>query len=153
MGAEKRYLGVDYGEKRVGLAYADSLGIAMPMPALVYHGKKELWARLKAIIELKGIQHCVVGLPLNMDDTEGPKAKAVREFAEVLSNCCHVAVSFSDERLTTHEVTLPRKKKTVQAEREVRERGVLDSRAAALILQDYLNEQQMSLGEALGGLE
>lgn len=139
----KRYLGIDHGSKRVGLAYADSLGIAFPLPAIVYDKKAQLWEALEVVIKAKHIKHCVVGYPLNMDGTEGSRAQLTKDFAEAIHHRFGVTVSLSDERLTTHTVLNRQQSKTMKVQREERALGYVDSHAAALILQDYLNEEAL----------
>ncbi len=141
----KHYLGIDYGRKRIGLAYADSLGIAFPLHTLSYENSRELWDGLGAVLHQKKIQHCIIGLPLNSDGTEGPRAQEIKAFAEILKKRFALEVDFSDEYLTTQSVkeTKPRPK-SLQAHKKARKQGLVDQQAAALILQDYLNELGMT---------
>lgn len=95
-----RYLAIDLGSRRIGLAISDQqqtlaspLGILRPGP--------ELLDQIARIIKEQGVGGVVVGLPLNMDGTEGPQARKVREFAEVLARQIGVPVHLQDERLTS----------------------------------------------------
>ena len=133
-----RFLGIDPGTKRIGLASGDELGLASPLPALTQVDADLRWTALLEEIRLRRIDELVVGYPLNMDDTVGPKAKEAEEFAERLRGTTGLPVHLVDERLTSHaaESTLPKHKL-----RDLRQSGVVDSRAAAMILQDYLDQR------------
>jgi putative holliday junction resolvase len=132
-----RTLGVDPGRVRIGLAVADDvLRTARPVRTLVRRGDA---ADLPAIAELARdyeITRAVVGLPLNMDGTEGPAARHARVFAAKLEATLGVPVELFDERLSSFE-----------AEQRLRERGVsskdargqVDAEAAAVILQGWLD--------------
>lgn len=141
----KKYLGIDLGRKRVGLAYADEVGIAFPLPPILVEGKTDLLEAVGKVIALKKITHCVVGYPLNMDDSEGARAKEAVIFAEKLQAIFHLPVSLEDERLTTYAAesikTSKKKQKSPLIERKT---GTIDSRAAAIILQDFLDAREPS---------
>lgn len=134
-------LGIDYGEKRIGLAYGDEVGVAVPLPAALGH---DLDTRLQAIeqtIRTRGIDRLVVGYPYNMDGTIGFKAKEVDAFIEQLEQRFALPVERVDESLTTHTVQqgLKATGRASKHTRKDRNSGHVDSRAAALILQDYLD--------------
>lgn len=133
-----RFLGIDPGTKRLGLARGDELGLASPLPALVQPRSEDRWQALLSLIASQRIDEIVVGYPLNMDDSVGPKAKDSEAFAERLRQATKKPVHLVDERLTSHaaEGTLPRAKL-----RDLRSSGIVDSRAAALILQDFLDQR------------
>lgn len=133
-----RFLGIDPGTKRLGLARGDELGLASPLPALVQAEPGERWQALLAAIAGQRVQEIVVGYPLNMDDSIGPKAREAEQLAERLREATGLPVHLVDERLTSHaaEATLPKAKL-----REMRASGIIDSRAATLILQDYLDQR------------
>ena len=130
-----RFLGIDYGSRRVGLSYGDDLGVATPLPALLEADPEKRWAALTAVITQRRITDLVIGYPLNMDDTAGFKAKEVDAFAARLREQFKLPIHLVDERLTSYEAesTIPRSKR-----RDVRASGIIDSRAATLILQDLL---------------
>ncbi len=133
-----RCLGIDLGTRRVGLAYGDELGVATPLPALTQADATAREAALAGVVRARKITDLVLGHPLNMDETVGPKAKEAEAFAAKLRATLGLPVHLVDERLTSHEAeaTIPRKDR-----REVRASGIIDSRAATLILQDFLNER------------
>ncbi len=140
-----RFLGIDYGSRRIGLSFGDELCVATPLPALVEADESRRWAGLLAVIAQRRIQEIVVGHPLNMDDTPGFKAKEVEAFAARLRAETRLPLHLVDERLTSYEAesTIAKSKR-----RDVRASGIIDSRAATIILQDYLNQRFPPLLEA-----
>lgn len=131
-----RFLGIDYGTRRIGLSFGDELGVATPLPAITDAAEEKRWSALLAAVRERRATDLVVGLPLNMDDTEGFKAKEVRVFVERLKAETGMPVHLVDERLTSYEAesTISKSKR-----RDVRGSGIIDSRSATLILQDFLN--------------
>ena len=135
MGA-MRCLGIDYGARRIGLSYGDELGVATPLPAIVDADEAKRWASLVAVIVQRKITDIVMGYPLNMDGTAGFKAKEVEAFAARLRDAVKLPVHLVDERLTSYEAESTIAKSN---RRQVRASGIIDSRAATIVLQDYLN--------------
>ncbi|HNC24860.1 MAG TPA: Holliday junction resolvase RuvX [Opitutaceae bacterium] len=133
-----RCLGIDYGTRRIGLSYGDDLGVATPLPAIVDAAPEQRWSALKAVIAERKATDLVLGYPLNMDDTVGPKAKEAEALAARLKAEVGLPVHLVDERLTSYEAesTIAKAKR-----RDVRASGLIDSRAATLILQDFLNQR------------
>jgi len=133
-----RCLGIDYGTKRVGLAQGDDLGVATPLPALIEIEAAARWAKLAEIIQQRRITDLVLGYPYNMDGSVGFKAKEVDSFAGKLKAQFNLPVHLVDETLTSYaaESTIAKKSR-----REVRDSGLIDSRAACLILQDFLDQR------------
>ncbi len=131
-----RCLGLDYGTRRIGVAFGDDLGVATPLPALAAADPSKRWASLGALLKERRITDVVLGHPLNMDGSIGPKAGEVEEFARRIRSEFGVPVHLVDERLTTYEAesTIAPVKR-----RSVRSTGLIDSRAATIILQDYLD--------------
>jgi len=142
-----RYLGLDHGAKRWGLSYGDELGLALPLPAATAAKSAERFAQVAREIVARKIGALVVGYPYNMDGTAGPKAREVDAFIAELERRFKLPVHRSDERLTSHqaEAEIRQKKskrpRTPAAHRAARATGEVDSRAAALILQDFLDAQ------------
>ena len=146
-----RYLGVDYGERRIGVALSDpSATIAQPLPTLPRRkGKRPPVAKLIAIIAEHDVAGIVVGLPLSLDGEENEWTREVRAFGEKLGTRVDRPVAFIDERMTSvsaeravRSIGLPRR------ERERKER--IDAAAAVLILQSYLDRLRNGLpGENL----
>ena len=135
------YLGIDWGEKRIGLAFADELGIALPLPAAVAASKKERMRHIESMIQQRRAQALVVGYPLNMDGSVGFKAKEVDDFIEELEKRFRLAINRVDERITSHSVEQGLKG---QKKKPSRQSGEIDSRAAAMILQDFIEEKQLN---------
>ena len=133
-----RCLGIDYGTRRVGLAHGDDLGVATPLPALIDEEEAVRWTRLGEMIRRRRITDLVVGYPYNMDGSVGFKAKEVDAFADRLKHQFGLPVHLVDETLTSYaaEESVPKKSR-----RDVRESGLIDSRAACLILQDFLDQR------------
>lgn len=134
-----RCLGIDYGTRRIGLSFGDELGVATPLPAIIDAAPEKRWSALLAMIHQRRVTDLVLGYPLNMDDTAGPKAKEAEALAARLREELNVPVHLIDERLTSYEAesTIAKSKR-----REVRASGLVDSRAATLILQDFLDQQR-----------
>ena len=132
-----RYIGIDLGTRRIGLAFGDELGVATPLAALTAADPGERRRALLQVICDRRADEIVIGHPLNMDDTVGPKAKEAELFAAQLSTELGKPVHLVDERLTSYEAesSIAKSKR-----RAVRASGIIDSRAATLILQDYLNQ-------------
>jgi putative pre-16S rRNA nuclease len=131
-----RFLGVDHGTRRIGLAYGDDIGVATPLPALTAEDPSKRWASLVALLKERRITQVVLGHPINMDGSSGPKAKEVEAFALRIRSEFGLPVHLVDERLTSYEAesTIPPAKR-----RAVRRAGLVDSRAATIILQDFLD--------------
>jgi putative Holliday junction resolvase len=134
-----RTLGIDYGERRVGVAISDPLGsIALGLCTLEVTSMEEAVAKVADICNERDVSTIVVGMPLNMDGSAGPMAQRVEAFFERLSNTVDAVVTTSDERLssaaaerTLLDADMSRKKR----------KGVIDKLAAQVILQGYLDRQ------------
>ena len=133
-----RYLAIDYGLKRTGLAVCDAEEtIASPLTVLAQQYKL-LINEILNIIEEQNIGAIVLGLPLNMDGTEGSRAKIVRQFGKKFQKHTDLPIHFHDERLSSFDaekklsgLNLTRKKKKKH----------LDAIAAAAILQSFIDEK------------
>jgi len=135
-----RILALDYGRVRLGLAVSDSLGLAShPLPALQRSSPGSDVQALRDIIDDREVSRLVIGLPLNMDGSEGLMAAEVRTFATWIGTAIGLPVTFEDERLSTEE-----------AEEYLRSAGLgpsdrkklRDSVAAAVILQTLLERER-----------
>ena len=136
-------LGIDAGERRVGLALSDESRV-LASPVTVLDRRHGLAPVLDSVLDLarrEHVTHIVIGLPLNADGSEGTQARRARDFARVTSRVVGLPVELWDERLSTREAEA-----IVRAQgrnlRRVRERGELDAIAAAAILQDYLDHAE-----------
>ena len=139
-------LGIDYGHKRIGLAYADSeIGVAVPIPAANEQTIEMRIAHIANDIKLRKIQKLVVGYPLNMDGSVSEKAKEVDEFIDKLKTMFLLDIVRVDERLSSYQAESdmlafsPKKTKSLSARKKNRKTGEVDSRASAIFLQEYLD--------------
>lgn len=132
-----RCLGIDYGAKRIGLSYGDEVGVATPLPAATEASPAARWERIATVIRQRRVTDLVVGYPYNLDGTVGFKAQEVDAFVAELKSRFGLPVHLVDETLTSHaaEQTIPKKRR-----RDVRASGLVDSRAATIILQDFLDQ-------------
>ena len=131
-----RFVALDVGDKTIGVAASDELGWSHPVRTI---WRKNLAAdldELAAILEEREATRIVVGLPLNMDDTEGPRAQKTRRFAERLRERFPLPVVLWDERLTTWEAG--RLLREAGARRQKKKERI-DAIAAQLLLQSYLD--------------
>ncbi|MDR0444838.1 MAG: Holliday junction resolvase RuvX [Puniceicoccales bacterium] len=141
-----RFLGIDYGSKRVGLSHGDSeLGIAMPLPMILNGGYRSLWKDLRHVFLSHPWDVFVVGYPFHMDGSIGAKAKEVDAFMVRLEQEFALPVMRSDETLTSEEAlhrfqnSRKMRLRNVTHWQHFRRTGEIDSGAAVLILQDHLN--------------
>ncbi len=134
---DSRLLGLDLGEKTIGLALSDRLlMVATPMETLKRGKFATDAAQLDIIISAQGIGGLVVGLPLNMDGSDGPSAQSARAFGRNWVNHSALPLIFWDERLSTMAVT----RTLLDADASRKRRGeVVDKMAAAYILQGALD--------------
>jgi putative Holliday junction resolvase len=143
-----RFLGIDHGTRRIGLAYGDDIGVATPLPAIASPDPLKRWAAIGAVLKERRITEVVLGHPLNMDGTSGPKALEVEAYAKRIGSEYGLPVHLVDERLTSYEAesTIPPAER-----RSVRRSGLVDSRAATIILQDFLDGRFPKESEPGGG--
>lgn len=135
-----RILGIDLGEKNMGIAVTDPLGcIAYGLTVIKRGDIQDDLLRLKEICAGYQVEEIVVGLPLNMNGSAGPAARRAEIFQELLSRELGMKVYLWDERLTT----LSAEKVLISADMSRRKRkGVRDKMAAALILESFLAGRQ-----------
>ncbi|MEK7727037.1 MAG: Holliday junction resolvase RuvX [candidate division KSB1 bacterium] len=133
----ERVLALDYGQKRVGVAVSDVLLLmAHGRETLQYRSQRDLLDRLLVIIKREGVSLIVVGLPRNMNGTEGEMSQKVRAFIAVLEQHAALPVVAWDERLSSRQAerTLTALGKSTREQRQV-----VDQVAAVFILQSYLD--------------
>lgn len=137
-----RYLGVDYGDVRTGLAVSDAGGMLAGALGLVKAGGMRGMAREVAeAAKREGVVRIIIGLPKNMDGSEGFRAETVRAFAELLSAETDIPLDFMDERLSTCEA---HRYLTDSGTSGKRRKNVVDALSAQIILQDYLDREKNS---------
>ena len=137
-------LAIDYGEVRIGLAVSDMLGIgANPLEIIRRTSEEKDIARIAAIIKDRKVVTVVVGLPLNMNGTEGPMAKAAREFAAKIAGI-GIEVKLWDERLSSRAA----ESVLIQADlSRAKRKKKKDQVAAAWFLQSFLDAKGMGAVE------
>lgn len=132
-------ISVDYGDVRTGVAACDKLQLlASPVTVIKQKDPELLSEEIKKICLEKKAEKIVLGLPKNMDGSEGFRAEACKEFAKLLSGKTGLSVDFQDERLTTvsaHNIL------NATDTRGKKRKAVVDAVSAVLILEDYLRKQ------------
>ncbi len=130
-----RYLALDLGERRIGVAISDMTGmLARPLEIFERTSRAADFAHIGDLVKGHQINIIVMGLPLNMDGTEGRQAAWVHDYGAALAETLNVPVHFWDERLTSEEAADVRR-----SQGKSPARGSLDAIAAAVILQSYLD--------------
>ncbi|MBQ3461620.1 MAG: Holliday junction resolvase RuvX [Clostridia bacterium] len=131
-----RTLGIDYGDARVGVAVSDLLGItAQGVKTIKNTGIKKLLAELKEVIDEYKPEKIIIGLPKNMDGSEGFRAQATREFAKRLEEIYDGKIIFWDERLSSMGAKRYLNETNTRGKKR---KEVLDTVAACIILEGYL---------------
>ncbi len=134
--AKTRSLGLDIGDRRIGVAMSDPGGIlASPLTIINRTDEKSDIDVILALVDQNQVGVVVVGLPLSMNGSIGPQAEKVQDFARQLSKHLEVPIEFRDERLTTVDA-----RRIIKMNRKSRKTKD-DAMAAALILQSYLDEK------------
>jgi putative Holliday junction resolvase len=139
-----RVLGVDFGERRLGLAVSDMRdGLALPLRVVVVSDEEAAHAAVAAAVRDTGAVAVVVGLPLTLDGRRGPMAQRAEAFAERLRRGLGIPVDTWDERLTTRLV----ERTLLDADlSRARRRDVRDKLAAQIMLQGYLDARAARRG-------
>ena len=131
-----RIMGVDYGDARTGIAMSDLLCSIVGTPAVIHSRKDEKTiAEIQKLIAQNGVTEIVVGLPKNMDGTEGVRAEVCREFADKLRVATGLPVNMGDERRTTVEAHNILSQHNYHGQNR---KNTVDAVAAGLILECYL---------------
>lgn len=133
----KRILGIDFGERRIGLALSDPLGI-ISQPLMTFDTQKDgdIFKKIAELIEEKNIVEIVLGMPRNMDGSIGKKGKVVLEFSHKLSSKVKIPIIFQDERLSSVESLKILKEAGAKLHKH---KKAVDRISAVLILQGYLD--------------
>lgn len=141
MNTPTRALGIDYGDARIGVAVSDALGmLARPVETVDRARHPEPARRVAELARQHATTTVVLGLPLHLDGSEGDAVAKVKRFAAKLRPLlpAETSIVFVDERLTTIQA----RDQLRQAGRKSREtKGIIDQAAAAIILQDWLDQQ------------
>ena len=135
-----KYLGVDYGDKRTGLAECDMSGfLASGIGTISEGGMKKTAIRVAKEASDRGCKKIIIGLPKNMDGSEGPRADVIKAFRDLLADLTEIPIDFYDERMTT-----------MVAYRFLGETGTygkkrkdtVDTLSAQIILQNYIDRER-----------
>jgi putative Holliday junction resolvase len=138
-------LGIDAGERRIGLALSDETGLLASPAGIVsrHHGLRPALDEIAALADREGVACVVVGLPLNADGSEGRQARRARELARLVGQVLNRPVELWDERLSSQEAEAILRAQG-RDPRRVRAQGGIDAVAAAVILQSYLDARRVS---------
>lgn len=139
-----RMLGLDIGERRIGVAVSDELGILASPIGFVARGPREE-DDLRALVDRYRPVRLVAGLPVGLSGREGPQAATTRAYADRLAATLHLPLDYWDERLSTaiaERTLIANKTKRAKRRQEV------DAAAAAVILQGYLDHAKWRRGQS-----
>jgi putative Holliday junction resolvase len=135
----ERIMAIDFGEVRIGIAFSDLLKtIASPFETYKRIQEDKDINYLAKLAKEKEVGIIVFGLPLNMDGSEGERAKKTREFGDKLFELSGIKIEYIDERLTSIEAEDLLISSGVRRDKR---KGIIDKLAAALILESYLNKK------------
>lgn len=131
-----RIMGVDYGDARTGIAISDLLCTIVGTTTVIFsRNRDKTLAEISRLVKENEVGQIVVGLPKNMDGTEGARAQLCREFAQSIETCTGVPVAMWDERRTTVEAHNILSAHNYHGKKR---KDTVDAVAAALILEGYL---------------
>lgn len=136
-----RYLGLDLGSRTLGMALSDKTGLLASSYQIIRHHEDypSLIFEIEKVVKEKEVDEIVLGLPKNMNNTIGEKGKLSMWFQEELEKTLHIPVHLEDERLTTKQAeSLLLSNDTSRKKRK----KVIDSVAATIILQSYLDKKR-----------
>ncbi len=128
-------LALDIGGKRIGIAVSDRLGLSCRGITCLFRNDKNWTQQVNKLIAEYGIKGLVVGLPKNMDGTEGVQAQDCRDAANILSKSSDLPIFFQDERLSTWTA---KERLFAQGLNEKKVKAKLDQTAAAVFLEDFI---------------
>ena len=135
-----RYMGLDYGNARIGIAFSDLSGtIASADSVYKCKGEEEDVVYLSDLALKKEVRHIVIGLPLNADGTESEMSKKVLAFGQKLRDVSKIEVFYQDERYTSFEAEEYLKEAHLPWDKR---KALLDKVSAQIILQNYLDERK-----------
>jgi putative Holliday junction resolvase len=133
-----RFMGLDVGKKRIGVAISDEMGI-IATPLVVVKAGGSAMGEITALVNVHEVEEIVVGMPLNMDGTKSEMAGFVERFIDKLTKRCDIMITTWDERLSTSAVT---KVLIEGGARRDKRKTVVDKLSATYILQGYLDSKR-----------
>jgi putative Holliday junction resolvase len=143
-----RVLAIDLGDRRMGFALSDPLGLtAQGLPTAERRNRREDMNYIKSLVKKNGVGAILMGDPVNMDGSIGPRSQAARAFAARLQDHVGVEVLLRDERLTSVEATRILRETGGDTSRSG---GSVDQVAAMLLLQEYLDAQRAEPRRVVG---
>jgi len=136
----KRILAIDYGTKRIGLALTDPL-LTFAYAFNTILNNKNMWEQFKSIIQEKAIDKIILGYPSREDGKESILIPEINKFKKKLENLFNLEIILWDE-IYTSRIAEERIKETRKKRKDRRDKGIIDSNAAAIMLQEYLDSKQ-----------
>jgi putative Holliday junction resolvase len=134
-----RYLGIDYGTARIGIALSDACSvIASPLKTVKAEPVKKAVMEIAEICSEKSVEEIVIGLPLHMNGDEGVSAEGARKLGEEIENATKLKINYIDERLSTVSADKALSEGNVRGKKR---KAKVDSVAAAIILQTFLDRK------------
>jgi len=137
---EGRFLGLDIGTKRIGIAVSDPLFItAQPVDTIKRQPEQKSIEEIKQLCKQYNVSHIVAGLPVNMDGSIGFQAQDVQKYSALIEKELQIQVIFEDERLTSYDAE---RILIEQGIKPSRDKALVDKVAATIILQQYLDKRR-----------
>lgn len=143
--SRSRVLGIDVGSVRIGLAISDETYTLASPVGTIPNERRTLWTRIDREMEDRRVDRVIIGLPRRLDGSEGDAAAAARKFAAELARRTTTEIELWDERFTT---TIAERALIESGVRRKRRREVIDSVAAALLLQNWLDARRIAASRA-----
>lgn len=151
MTVKGKLLGVDFGDKRTGLAVSnEGQTVASGLSTISVGGMQKTAAEVARVATERGVAGVVVGLPVNMDGSHGPRAEHARKFAGILQGLLEIPVDMIDERMTTMAASRYLNETDTRGQKR---KQVIDTLSAQIILQNTLDKLQYSRRDALATKE
>lgn len=139
-----RVMGIDYGDARTGIAMSDLLCSIVGSTTVIHSkGREKTLTEIKRLVEENQVTEIVMGLPKNMDGTEGPRAQLCRDFAGLVEEATGLPVKLWDERRTTVEAHNILSQHNYHGKKR---KNTVDAVAASLILEGYLTYRRANQG-------
>ena len=132
-----RLLGIDYGEKRIGISISDpNRNIATPLETIIFESESSLIIKIRSIVLSWSVDGIILGFPIGMNCQDTIQTKKVRKFYKILCNEFNISVIKEDERLSSVVALNSLRHQGIKPSRN---KSMVDSTAAAIILQSYLD--------------
>ncbi len=140
-----KYLGVDYGDVRTGIAECDISGmLASGICTVKEGGMRNTAVRVAREAQTRGCKRIIIGLPKNMDGSDGPRADVIRAFGEILSSLTEIPIDYYDERMSTMVAYRYLGETATYGKRR---RDAVDTLSAEIILQGYIDRERNTVGK------